>query len=1350
MSQQHKINTLLIDLDFDNKSQGDEFQNTAAAFMKQHILPAVDQIFDQQSNTDEVISIDTLEINLGDIEQADFLTQIERKFKAELTQKLKDIIPRKGTANALIEYGITPQEKVTIVSKRDSLLEQLAFYLQHGIVAWNFEQSSQTITATDRLDNNRKSDHTKANTHSNWLNEAVEQQLSWLVTFLNKNPPESPVIITRLFHQLSPTTLKKLTVQLLPQQQSELIKLLDLYPNTERSRALTAFRDTYIKQHSEHALTTNKVDGNLANYEIKSTEIKNTYTKSINADDKEGSQLTSLIVQAINEASPQVIESHWAFIIKERPELLAQQIRTYAQSSETQRKLVKTFSDFMLKGIIEALEPRDYHFILQLLQHSHSVLPVTKSANQDELQKNRLWEFSLEYLLVERGSEFNKTSYLGSVLKKIAAHENSEYPQLLAVLYQRISHFTGSSELQRQLLTLLQRLGQAESISLSLNTNNEHAQSLEKPITSYLSKDATTAANAFAGEVADNEVLEQVVTALLQGNEKSISRYWRKLIVTYPSLLKELLTYHGQLALVRNKLASGFSDVLLSDIIQLLTPQVKGFILSVINKSGWFAVSANAKQSNLGAASVRTTPNVSVQPHLLKQSMWEFTLSYLLVERGSQFNKKNYLASLLKQMAAHHNSDYHTLLMSMAASIKASSSLYNSEWVTLLTDLADSEQCHAEKNHPNQSQAKQVNLTVVSLQERESKSYIAVKSLKDFDAYLALYAYFTGKQSQSSQQFSYNLRLLSMQNNLLLQRLLKESHAGLFQWQYVVNLLTNNQRQELLKAFVSLHYSGKTLSATSESSNLSYFMQAVTSQVNRCSSSSKVNYLFTLLFTAVAAEQPVDFEQLNQDIEQASQSTIDKHNTPRPSENNIEKGYSLKQEHGLKPEKNVKSDPTPEQFLLAYFEQHKLSQHNQENAANKTAVQQAKLISSIECLLATNHRGLKEILRNNMQIPSISAYLSQYLPERLLIKLVMLLQPTDYANVQAYSRLLINACYSDKQLNQRFSGLRTALEKIHYQHIFQYLIVEGRSFNSTEFVIRFINNLASFVTNASTNITSKTTSNNVTAELAVFISEQLKVSNSLVEQARKENIINILDTGATNKSLARKQHLPDVKPNISADANSSKKQSHVLEADLKTDVNIDLSIKDNKLLNENLNKPWMNNEQAANESEPISISNAGLVLATPYIPRLFNMLGLTSHGAFKQPKDAHRAIHLLQYMVNGSSQTPEYQLVLNKLLCGIKIATPVPYQVDISEQEKTTIEGMLNAIIQHWKALGSTSVSGLQQTFIQREGTLISQEKAWALTVEQSTFDMLLDQIPWSYSLIKFPWMEQPLHVQWR
>ncbi|MEK7772066.1 MAG: contractile injection system tape measure protein, partial [Pseudomonadota bacterium] len=122
--------------------------------------------------------------------------------------------------------------------------------------------------------------------------------------------------------------------------------------------------------------------------------------------------------------------------------------------------------------------------------------------------------------------------------------------------------------------------------------------------------------------------------------------------------------------------------------------------------------------------------------------------------------------------------------------------------------------------------------------------------------------------------------------------------------------------------------------------------------------------------------------------------------------------------------------------------------------------------------------------------------------------------------------------------------------------------------------------------------------------------------------------------------------------------------------------------------------------QSTNVSEEIYINNAGQVLAAPYLPRLFTMLKLVEDdGAFVDRRAAERAVHLLQYMVNEQTQSPEYQLILNKILCGLSTGIPICREIDISEHEQQTIEDLIRGMIQNWKTIGNTSINGLRETF---------------------------------------------------
>ena len=163
----------------------------------------------------------------------------------------------------------------------------------------------------------------------------------------------------------------------------------------------------------------------------------------------------------------------------------------------------------------------------------------------------------------------------------------------------------------------------------------------------------------------------------------------------------------------------------------------------------------------------------------------------------------------------------------------------------------------------------------------------------------------------------------------------------------------------------------------------------------------------------------------------------------------------------------------------------------------------------------------------------------------------------------------------------------------------------------------------------------------------------------------------------------------------------------------------------------------------------IEIKNAGIVIVWPYLDRFFQMLEMTEKGAFKTEGDAVRATHLIQYLVTGSNETPEHELLLNKILCGIKLATPVPLQIELTDKEKETSDLMLKGVMQNWEKLKSSSIDAMREGFFVRQGFIEEKDDFWELEVEKKTIDILLKSLPWGFGTVKLPWMAKRMIVNW-
>ncbi len=164
--------------------------------------------------------------------------------------------------------------------------------------------------------------------------------------------------------------------------------------------------------------------------------------------------------------------------------------------------------------------------------------------------------------------------------------------------------------------------------------------------------------------------------------------------------------------------------------------------------------------------------------------------------------------------------------------------------------------------------------------------------------------------------------------------------------------------------------------------------------------------------------------------------------------------------------------------------------------------------------------------------------------------------------------------------------------------------------------------------------------------------------------------------------------------------------------------------------------------------EGIYIDNAGLVLLHPFLPQFFQALNLAENDRILQPE---RALVLLHFLATGQTKAPEYELGLPKILCGIPLCSPVDTNLEPTDGEMEEADTLLKAVVRHWEVLRNTSADALRGTFLIRPGKLSQPEEGdWLLQVESRSFDILLDHLPWGISMIKLPWMERILSVQWK
>ncbi|RQO37542.1 hypothetical protein DBR39_11645 [Chryseobacterium sp. KBW03] len=160
------------------------------------------------------------------------------------------------------------------------------------------------------------------------------------------------------------------------------------------------------------------------------------------------------------------------------------------------------------------------------------------------------------------------------------------------------------------------------------------------------------------------------------------------------------------------------------------------------------------------------------------------------------------------------------------------------------------------------------------------------------------------------------------------------------------------------------------------------------------------------------------------------------------------------------------------------------------------------------------------------------------------------------------------------------------------------------------------------------------------------------------------------------------------------------------------------------------------------------IQNAGLILIHPFIKTLFEHCDLL-HPKTQQLTDPELCAHLLHYIATGKTNAPEYDMIFEKFLCNIPIGQTINKHVKLSRKHKTQAKNVIESVQHNWSPMKKSSVALLQNEFFQRPGKLVATGYEHTLTVERKTQDILLDKLGWGIGLVKLPWQEKFIFINW-
>jgi D-hexose-6-phosphate mutarotase len=119
--------------------------------------------------------------------------------------------------------------------------------------------------------------------------------------------------------------------------------------------------------------------------------------------------------------------------------------------------------------------------------------------------------------------------------------------------------------------------------------------------------------------------------------------------------------------------------------------------------------------------------------------------------------------------------------------------------------------------------------------------------------------------------------------------------------------------------------------------------------------------------------------------------------------------------------------------------------------------------------------------------------------------------------------------------------------------------------------------------------------------------------------------------------------------------------------------------------------------EEVNLGEGVSISNAGMILCWPFFGRFFAAVGLVEQGKFKGQQAEERAVQLLQYLSTGLTSFEEWDLSLNKVLCGVPMNMPISPNLEITVEEEELVNKLINGTIFNWEKMRGTRLETLEK-----------------------------------------------------
>lgn len=1374
--QHHIIQQQMFDVGFSNADRSYELQSKISDIFNNQLSDAMEQLFSRLVPANTVLSMGDIAIDVGSIPYGQLEYELTDRILIELEKEIRTklaLIPS-GNGIEIANDGINTLE--------GSYISLLEYFLVTGTIPW--WASGEMLTDPVRV--------------MAYLLANNTERLKALII----NAGQHNYVRQRLVLQFTKEVIRNIITILEPAQATFIFdyhatvskthreeKLIESAPATDFEKALWLFILTYVlvdrgSLFNQKMFVNATLNQMARHYNRAYADILALLTKALakyNVTERQSNELLLIINElSVNEFDDRhtirqrgikteptdeeavlqnlgIIKHYLVFgslpwwsepygdnnltgllleLIKNIPQTLRKLIITVGQDEEVRKRITTVFNDEVITGIVKILEPADAAFIINYVaevQEIHVKKPVVYTDSKDF--KKAVWKFVFDFLLTERGSDFNQRMFLKSNIRKLADNYNVQYFEMLMYLVQSIGQVHQDNIDQAPLFKLL-------AVLLNDNDDREGAgfrqNGFDQQDIYYHSK-----------ETKKQVVLKDVLLYWLNyGNipwwgstyfDQGPTNMFLSLLATAPGDAFVLLKYAGTMPNIRKRVIYQFPAELIMDAFASQTNAYQAvnhyqYLLAA------FAEVVKTLKITVAGAEIETAlltifwdVYIAGEYKTFNERIFIQNAIYYLAKRSGTDDGRAKLISTIKQLFSAG------LKNKPVADLKLKKGTNNNIYLLSLEEVIDSQDIEQNVSiddilaqHGEAIETVDINQLIMA--------YLSAKAPAEqeiTDEVLRILDHFINTQKLPSQFKGTNpayvvavikqlLNYLDKASPKALKQLLTKAKV-LKQYTTAAAAITDTEVkiegsiEQLISTY--LHREKQILKDVTADdiikealTLLQYFLSnGKLPDAFMAKSNAGAQPILKQLVLTLHYARPSALADILQRDTYRPEAKIHLHDlfavTQNTAENNVARALKVHLERDISQYiKGLGANTIGSAF----------------NADDKLAVLVEKYLAGE---LAGNRQLLTAVLRQVSAARYLARYYTNQQVQSMLANDAGIVGGTENLAWLNDLQLLIADKMTDTLQRDRLNSLiREFNLMVLGGHIsvagFTAYVKELFRFVASQHHTLFVS-MADVLTKGDVAISSNISDTFKAKLSATLTALGIQKINAKTEQNVKKQL-DKADIGAL-------QNVADIDTakQKTAEAKQVKEELKRTEQQMQDDAKME------------------NKKLLVNPNDAIYINNAGLVLLNPFIPTFFVKVGVMNGGKFISEEAQLRAVHLLQYLVDGSVSSPEHMLVLNKILCNLPIEEPVPAGITLTDAEKDVAAGLLNAVLANWDKMKNTSVDGLRGSFLIRAGSLIFKEDAWHLKIEQRGYDVLLQTLPWGIGMIKMSWMDKFLYVEW-